>query len=189
MDFEVERARRGFERGKVVGKKMTDRAEDSSQNDVLYTDDLALNRRRQLSEAQKKRLWPGAVFWLTLAGINVIFLLLLGYFQLRYQIGNCGYLGLFVIGIFSTRYCILSAAPYRDDIKNGKVKTTSGQVFKQAVLRSMFSKGVYLGHCFVSVNDKVFTISPYFYDWMANEGYYRIYFTPETKRVVNIEEL
>ena len=168
---------------------MTDRAEASLQNDVLYTDDLALNRNGQLSEAQKKRLWPGAVFWLTLAGINVIFVLLLSYFQLRYQVVSCGYLGLFAIAIFSIRQCIINATPYREDIKNGVVKTASGQAFKRAVLLSTFNKGGHLGYCSVRVNKKVFTISPYFYNWMVDEGYYRIYFTPETKRVVNIEEL
>ncbi|HMX19677.1 MAG TPA: hypothetical protein PKE35_10340 [Anaerolineales bacterium] len=167
---------------------MTDRAEDSLKNDVLYTDDLALNRNGQLSETQKKRLWPGALFWLMLAGINVIFLLLLSFFQLRYQTVGCGYLGLFVIAIFSIRQCILNSVPYREDIKNGIVKTASGQAFKRAVLQS-FSKGVYLGNCSVRVNNKVFTISPHFYNWMVDEGYYRIYFTPKTKRVVNIEEL
>lgn len=168
---------------------MTNRAEDSLQNDILYSDDFTLNRNGQLSEMQKKRLWPGAFFWLMLAGVNVIFLLLLSFFQLRYQTIGCGYLGLFALAIFSIRQCILNAIPYRKDIKNGIVKTASGQVFKRAVLQNRFSKGVYLGHCSVSVNNKVFTISPYFYNWMVDEGYYRIYFTPETKRVVNIEEL
>jgi len=168
---------------------MTGETEETHLINALYTDDLTINRDGRLSETQKESLRPSVVFWLALAAMDILFLILLGYFQLRYRIMNLGYIWMSALSIIAARYCILSAAPYHEDIKNDQVKTASGQVFKRSSLVSAMGRGKYIGQCTVRVSDRVFTISPYFYDYVVNEGYYRFYFTPKSKRVVNIEEL
>ena len=110
---------------------MTGQTEESHLINALYTEDLIINRNGNLSETQKRSLRLLVIFWFGVAGVDIGFLVFLGYFQLRYQIEGFGYLLLCALSIIAARYCILSALPLQEDIKNDEVKSISGKIFKR----------------------------------------------------------
>ena len=87
--------------------------------------------------------------------------------------------------------CVKSAKPYWKDIRDDKPKTASGKVFKHfSVGRGNFNvKGSRVGYCNIRIGNKTFSISPSTYDHIIHEEMYRIYFVPNSRKLINIEPL
>jgi hypothetical protein len=165
---------------------VTGQTEELHSMNAVYPSDLEINRDNRLSEAQKRSLRLSINLWYGLAILDIGIFLLLTYLQLHFRIEASGFVFLCIFSIFAAGYCIAHTTPLHKDIKADEVKSIAGKVFKRAVLTG--SKH-FIGQCTIQVGRQVFTISPKLYDSMANEDFYRVYFAPNTKRVVNIEEI
>jgi hypothetical protein len=94
-------------------------------------------------------------------------------------------LALFALMIYLTYMCITNAKPHWEDLKNGEINTVAGKLFKHA---SSSGKGA-IGYCSIQVGAQRFSISPAIYDALSLDDFYRLYYVPHSRKVVNIEPL
>lgn len=157
---------------------------------ILDLEDLEINRSGHLSQRQKHRLYFYVSFWLILAGLDMIILALFIYFQLIFQMH-------FIMGIIGSCFiivpaymCITNVKPYWKDIQDDKPNTASGRIYKHfATGRGIGPKGQRVGYCNVRINNQTFSISPAAYSYIIEEETYRIYFVPNSRKLINIEPL
>jgi|GEM_PF-2606503 len=157
---------------------------------ILDLEDLEINRSGYLSQRQKHRLYFYVSFWLILAGIDMIILALFIYFQLVFQRN-------FITGIIGSCFIIVpaymsfaNAKPHWEDLQDDKPNTASGKIYKHFTLRSGGTAGKsQIGYCSIGIGDQTFSISPLIYDYIIAEGYYRVYFVSNSRKLLNIEPL
>jgi hypothetical protein len=151
-------------------------------------DDLEINKSGHLSKKQKQPLYWILAFWFALAIFEIIIFAVFAYVQISLQ--RDIFMGLAVIAflIFLLATCMAFAKPSWNDIRHNKSKTVSGKIFKHFSITSV-SKYSLIGNCSIRINNQVFSISPSIYNQIIHENSYRIYFTPHSRKIINIEPL
>jgi hypothetical protein len=153
---------------------------------ALYVQDLEINKQGYLSERQAQKLQYYVLFWRSLMGFDIVGILFL--MGVHIFVGLVMYPGDFWIIVFgiSIVTCYAHLKPFLHDIENGKIKTVSGILYKRASLSS--GRGAQ-SYCTVRVQNEVFTISPVFYDLLIDQAIYQLYFTTQSRKVVNIDHI
>ncbi len=159
-------------------------------------DDLAFNQAGELSERQRRWLRLEVAAWVFQIGVNLVLMAcawLFYYFQDNMQTFLLGGLSWSVGLAISILFCLEHARPIWDDIQGNQVKSISGTVLK----RSGFGKGVNQSQYknvrgiawSLKIRDQMFSVhSRLYHSVIANETY-RLFYTPNLKRVINIEPL
>ncbi len=162
--------------------------DDLLRSGLLNLADLEINRSGNLSDRQKIRLYAWLAFWLGLTIVYVILLIAFISFQIVTQ-GNflLGLAGItFLLTLISTS--LEEAKPYGEDIREDLPRTVSGRVEKSVSVTHGPGRGQSVGHCNLRIGDQIFSVSPFIYDHV-DEIAYRIYFVPNTRKIINIEPL
>ncbi len=155
---------------------------------ALNLEDLEVNRSGELSERQKRglKLWVG--FWVIVAGVEVITLSAIIFIQVFYlSIGFAG-LVLFAFMIYLTYLCTMNTKPYWDDLKNDEIYSIAGKMFKH-YSRTGGGRKLAIGTCSIQIGRQRFSVSPAICDAVALNEFYRLYYLPHSRRLVNIEPL
>jgi hypothetical protein len=164
--------------------------EELIKTGVLNIADLEINRSGHLSQRQKRILYFNLAFWLILVVFDIIIFILFIYFLVMFQRNFLtGIIGsiLIVIPAFT---CITNATPYWKDIQSDRPKTASGKAYKHfSVGADMVGGRSQIGYCSIRVGNQIFTISPSTYSSIIHEEIYRIYFVPNSRKLINIEPL
>ena len=165
-------------------------AEELIKAGILNITDLEINQSGHLSKRQKRILYLNLAFWLILAVLDIIILMLFIYFLIMfYRSFVTGILGSIFI-IIPAFTCITHATPYWKDIQGDRLKTASGKVYKHfSVGYGIMGTRSQVGYCNIRIGDQIFSVSPFTYSRIIHEGIYRIYFVPNSRKLINIEPL
>lgn len=178
---------KGFMKYSVLDNIQSHR-DELAENGFLTHDDLQLNRHGYLSEGQQKTLYKSIAVWVILITANTIGIISLLCFQIftHGEFSEVNFWIVLLIGVIVL--CAVNAKPILLDIKYNKVKMAEGRIFKH-FSASGGGKSVKIGHCTIRIRNYVFTVNPALYDVLEedNERHYRLFFTPYTNKIVNIE--
>lgn len=161
---------------------------DLIESGVLNLEDLNVNQSGYLADRQKRILYLNYIFWVVLVILDILALMFFIYLSLFIQ--KAFLLSLIEVIIFAyvIYMCMKNAQPYWKDIKDDKPKSVSGKLHKHfSELR--YGRGGRWGVCSVTINNKTFSIPHSAYEYIIQDGTYRIYFTAQSRKVVNIEPL
>jgi hypothetical protein len=166
------------------------RVEEFIQRGILNITDLEINRSGHLSKRQKRILYLNLAFWLLLAVFDIIILMLFIYFLIMFHRSFItGILGSIFI-IIPAFTCITNATPYWKDIQGDGPKTASGKIYKRfSVGTGMVGGRSRIGYCTIRIGNQIFSTSPSTYGCIIHEEIYRIYFVPNSRKLINIEPL
>lgn len=167
-------------------------AQDLIKYGVLNLEDLEINKSGHLSMRQKRTLYLYVVFWLSIASLEIIILGVFVYIQVLLQRN-------FLIGIIGISYlmvpiysCLTHAKPFWKDIQDDTPKISTGELFKRSSTiggNIILSKSPVIGFCSIRIDEQVFSVSPYVYNQVIQERLYRVYFAPNSRKLLNIEPL
>jgi len=164
--------------------------EELIKTGILNITDLEINQSGHLSKRQKRILYLNLAFWLILSVFDIIILMLFIYFLMMVQRSFVtGIIGSILI-IIPAFTCITNATPYWKDIQGDRSKTASGKVYKRfSVGAGMVGGRSQIGYCNIRIGNQIFSISPSTYGRIIHEEIYRIYFVPNSRKLINIEPL
>lgn len=155
---------------------------------ALNLEDLEINRSGDLSERQKRGLKSWVGFWTVMAGAEVGVLSALIFIQVFYLDVLFAGLVLFAFMIYLTYLCIMNAKPYLEDLKNDEIYSITGKMFKH-YSNTGGGRKTSIGTCSIQIGQQRFSVSSAIYDVVALDEFYRLYYLPHSRRVVNIEPL
>ena len=165
----------------------------------LHPDDLAFNQAGELSPRQKRWLTFEVAAWGVQIGIDLILVIcawLFYYFQFRHNLQAFvigGLLWSFALGM-SVLICLEHARPLWADIQGGEVKSISGIISKYYG----YGAGLYLNrrtrrrgpvNWGVKIRERGFSVYPRVYAALVAHQTYRLFYLPNTERIMNIDPL
>ncbi|MBL8098160.1 MAG: hypothetical protein JNK81_03215 [Anaerolineales bacterium] len=163
------------------------RKEKLIETGVYSEDDFGINLKGDLSERQRRMLLIFAYLWIGLAIINFLGILFFIYFLV---LSSINFLIIFLIAVIflsSNIYlCMQHAKPFWNDVQDDVVKTASGEITKKFFYTSTGWKN-YNSYYTVRVNNIVFSVSPLLYYALEDGKTYRLFYVPNSKRVINID--
>jgi hypothetical protein len=162
----------------------------------LRPDDLVFNRAGELSPRQIGWLRLEVAGWIFQIGVDLALIVcawLFYYFGHNLQALVMG--GLFwsvILGI-SALSCIENARPLWTDINSNRVESISGTISKHygfgrgtSLNLHKDTRGVNWG---LEIKNHRFSVHPRVYNSIVEHGTYRLFYTPNLQRVINIEPL
>jgi hypothetical protein len=157
----------------------------------LRLDDLAFNQAGELSPGQRRWLMLEVAAWIFQAGIGVILMPCIWVFfyflhdDLRIFLLGC-LLWNVALGI-SVFICIHQhAQPIWTDIKNGEIASIAGTVVKHYSVSTGRAAITYVG---IEIRGHMFSVTASVHASVVEHQTYRLFYIPNTKRLMNIEPL
>src|SRR5258708_1694285 len=172
----------------VKGYSPSENEEELVRFGAFHPDDLELNRMGDLSERQKVELLFFVVFWLAVAGLDLVLMAFLVSAQPWSYVGTLMPVLWCIFLVTMSIMCVKNAVPFWKDTQDGEVKSVSGLVSKYITWVSAGRSG-HIGYCNIKVQDQVFSLNPRFYDLVMDHDDYRLYYSANSKRIINIEPL
>lgn len=156
-----------------------------TERGYLDLDDLQTNRQGVLTDLQIYRVYRANSYWFILLAANIICLTLLLVNQIRIHNMREAFVFWLTLLTGTGFYCVKNLQTMYADVRERKVKIITGILYKKHIITGR--KGGGSAYCTIRVQNLIFTINPALYDILIHEESYRLYFTPHTKQIVNVE--